>query len=337
MAAIIPLGTLERVAITDAWPTEHGNFTKWLAEAIALLGHALKLSLEVDGVEKQVGDFRADIVARVAGEPEEHLVIIENQFGRTDHGHLGQILTYLAGVESAKTIVWVAEEVRQDHRAAIDWLNSNTSEEFSFFAVEVELWRIGMSSPAPKFNVVSSPNDWARDVRAAARQITDKNLAERHQVRLAYWAAFSEFLRKANSTFRINRPNKDHWKWFAIGRTGFGISATISTEKERIGVELYASDDINKIAYNLLHSQKEAIEREFGEPLEWQELPGRKAIRIALYKRGVDPSDAEQYPALHSWMLEKMNRFKRVFAARVQSLPLRETDDAEESSEEHAE
>jgi hypothetical protein len=227
--------------------------------------------------------------------------------------------------------VWIAETIQPDHRAAIDWLNANTTEDFSFFAIEIELWRIGKSPPAPRFNVIGSPNDWTRTTRAAVRQVGDETeLADRHRVALAYWASFSEYLTQNSSTFRIRRANKDHWFSFGIGRAGFVISATISTEKRRIGVELYAYDDSQKVAFHALYAQKDAIEKEFGEPLEWQELPGKKAVRIALFKHEVDPSDEKQYPALHAWMLEKMERFKKVFADRVRLLALGSVSDEED-------
>jgi len=323
MSAVIPLGKFERVALKDAWPTEDGNFTPWLAEEanIVLLGEALNMELEVEAVEQKVGSFRADILARAIDEA-EHRVIVENQFGRTDHGHLGQILTYLAGVEDAKTMVWIAETIQPDHRAAIDWLNTNTAEDFSFFAIEIELWRIGGSPPAARFNVVASPNDWTRNTRTAARQVSETELAERHKIRLAYWASFADYLKEHGSAFKIARPNKDHWKWFSIGRAGFGISATISTDKQRAGVELYVVHDVNKAAFRALVAQKDAVEKEIGEPLEWQELPGKKASRIALYKHDVDPSDEKQYPEIHAWMLAKMDCFKKAFAGRVKALSL---------------
>ena len=134
MIAIIPLGTFERVPLREAWPNEYENFTPWLAEPenIKLLGDALHMELEVEATEHRVGSFLADILAR-AVEETDHRVIIENQFRRTDHGHLGQILTYLAGIEGAKTVVWIAESIQSDHRAAVDWLNTNTTEEFSLF------------------------------------------------------------------------------------------------------------------------------------------------------------------------------------------------------------
>jgi LPS export ABC transporter protein LptC/lipopolysaccharide transport protein LptA len=156
----------------------------------------------------------------------------------------------------------------------------------------------------------------------ASSKVEDSDL---HRIRLAYWKSFSEYLNENRSTFRIRRPNKSHWFSFGVGRAGFGISATISTDYQRIGVELYAQNDVDKAAFHALHAEKDAIEKEFGEPLEWQELPGRKAMRIAFYKHNVDPSDANQYAELHAWMLAKMDRFRKVFTARIKTLPVSST------------
>jgi Domain of unknown function (DUF4268) len=323
MSAIITLGKFERVPLNTAWPTEDGNFTPWLAEpdVIGLLGETLGLELEVEAVEHWVGSFRADILARVTDEA-DHRVVIENQFGQTDHKHLGQILTYLAGIEGAKTIVWIAETIQHDHRAAIDWLNTYTADDFSFFAIEIELWSIDNSPPAPRFNVIASPNDWTRNARSAVRQIAEGELAERHHIRLAYWASFAAFLKAKNSQFQIKRANKEMWFPFPIGRSGFIISATVSIEKQRIGVELYIHRDAGKAFFRGLYAQKDAIEREFGQPLEWQELPGKKASRIALYRAGAVPADDTERQEQHAWMLDKMDRFHRVFAKRVKALSL---------------
>lgn len=182
--------------------------------------------------------------------------------------------------------------------------------------------RVALRAPAPRFNVIASPNDWTRSTRSAARRVSEPDLAERHQVRIAYWASFGEFLKTQGSQFRIRRSNKDHWFSFPIGRAGIVINATISTDKKRIGVELYNHNDPTKIGFEALLTDKEAIEKEFGEPLEWQELSGKKATRIAIFKYNVDPSDVRQYPELHAWMLAKMECFRRVFAARVKALPL---------------
>jgi hypothetical protein len=322
MAAVIALGTFEQVHLREAWPTEDGNFTPWLAQAeiIPLLGKALNLELEVEAVEHWVGSFRADILARAIDET-DHRVIIENQFGRTDHGHLGQILTYLAGIEGAKTVVWIAETIQSDHRAAIDWLNTNTTEQFSFFAIEIGLWRIGDSPPAPRFNVIASPNDWTKITRS-----TD-DLLPKHRIRWAYWESFAKFLRtKDHPIFSIGRPIKNRLYRFSSGETGFNIVALISIQKRHAMVGLSTPSSPDKSAYRALHSQKDAIEAEFGEPLDWQERPGL----IAVYRRSTDPADKTKYQDLHIWMFDRMERFQVTFVPRVKFLSLAGTQDTVE-------
>jgi hypothetical protein len=326
----MPLGRLASVSVRDVWSHEANDFTPWLARAenIELLGETLDLGeLEIEGTERDVGRFSADIVAR---DESGAFVLIENQLEATDHRHLGQILTYLAGLEGDATIVWIATKFLEEHRAAIDWLNTNTNDRFDFFGIEMEVLKIGASEAAPRFNVIAKPNDWSRGVRSTARQVGGVVLADRHRLRMAYWASFGEFLRAQESSFKIRRANKDHWFTFRIGRSGFRLNALISTHKHWIGVELYMSNDPLKTSFKALESEKAAIEAEFGESLNWQELPGKKASRIALYLAGTDPSDENQREYQHRWMLEKMEKFRNVFSLRVRNLPQGETGEAED-------
>src|ERR1051325_7974151 len=161
------LGRLERVDLRHIWISEATGFTPWLArpENIVVLSEALGIELEIEAHEKTVGRFRADILCKDI--ETGRWVLIENQLERTDHSHLGQLLTYAAGLD-AVTIVWVAERFTEEHRAALDWLNERTDEKITFFGLEVELWRIGDSAVAPKLNIVSKPNDWTRSVQQAA-------------------------------------------------------------------------------------------------------------------------------------------------------------------------
>ena len=171
------LGRLEKIELRDIWRTEDQDFTPWLAQDnnISLLGDILGLDLEVEAQEKDVGPFRADILCKDT--LNDSWVLIENQLERTDHKHLGQLITYAAGLK-AVTIVWIAESFTDEHRAALDWLNSITDGDFRFFALEVELWRIGDSPAAPKFNVVSKPNAWTKTVGEATRRIERGDLSE---------------------------------------------------------------------------------------------------------------------------------------------------------------
>ncbi|MGD9924028.1 MAG: DUF4268 domain-containing protein [Variibacter sp.] len=337
MSAVIPLGSFSNVPLREAWPTEDGNFTPWLAEgeAIALLGETLGLELEIEAVEHWVGPFRADILARVADEP-EHRVLVENQFGRTDHGHLGQILTYLAGIDGARTIVWIAEAIQPDHRAAIDWLNTNTAEDFAFFAIEIALWRIAGSPPAPRFNIVAGPNDWTKRVRAAARAVSGENTTRRRHLREGYWSAFGAYLAAQHSTFRMPRSIREPLLRFRIGCSGVSVATGIGIERKRLSVELYIHDD--KALFDALHGQRAEIERELGHELVWKRLPERKRARVLLYKEDADSTDEGQWPQQHAWMLATMDKFKTTFVPRVKvmSPPIAAPDDLKDQDADDA-
>jgi len=161
----IEFSRLEDLALRDAWRNEAHDFTPWLAENIDQIAEAIGIELELTSQEVAVEAFSADILAR---NPQDNsVVLIENQLEVTDHTHLGQIMTYLAGL-AAQTVIWIAPNFRDPHLSAIRWLNENTSEGFSFFAVRLRVVRIGKSPFAPIFEVVEQPNDWNRDIRKKA-------------------------------------------------------------------------------------------------------------------------------------------------------------------------
>ena len=161
------LGCLESVDVRSVWEHEANQFTPWLAEPRNLnaLGEALQIDLELEAQEVQVGPFRADILAKNTAD--ETLVLVENQMGKTDHRHLGQVLTYAAGLK-ASTVVWLATSFSEEHKAALDWLNSFSNDSVRFFGVVIELWQIGNSLPAPQFHVVCQPNEWGKSIQKEA-------------------------------------------------------------------------------------------------------------------------------------------------------------------------
>ena len=150
----------------EAWANEARAFTPWLSENIDQLGEAIGMRLELTGTEVAVETFAADILARDL--MDDTLVLIENQLETTDHTHLGQIMTYLAGL-NAHTVVWIAPGFREPHLSAIRWLNEHTADGFSFFAVKLRVVRIGDSPFAPVFEVIEKPNGWEREVRQKAQ------------------------------------------------------------------------------------------------------------------------------------------------------------------------
>ena len=313
------LGRLEKVSLRQVWRNEAGDFTPWLAteDNLALLGEVLDLDLELESQEKNVGPFRADILCKDLNT--HHWVLIENQIERTDHNHLGQLLTYAAGLK-AVTIIWIAAEFTDEHRAALDWLNEVTEEGINFFGLEIELWKIGESPLAPRFNVVSKPNLWTHTVSQAARAIEAGNLSETRKLQLEYWTEFSQFLRARKSTVRPQKPFPQHWMNFAIGRYNIYLVGFVNTKEKRIGVYLVTTGVNSKAFYHLLENDKNEIEAEMGEHLDWRESPDRTESHILLQQYESDLFDRPRWMEYQTWMAERLEKFSHVFGPRVKRL-----------------
>ena len=310
------LGSLKKVDVRHIWQTEAQHFTPWLAQNLDILAETLDMELEIEAQEKNVGPFRADILCRDT--LDKSWVLIENQLERTDHLHLGQLLTYASGLK-AVTIIWVSTHFTEEHRSALDWLNNITDDQFKFFGLEVELWQIGDSPVAPKFNIVSKPNDWSRSVGQAARQIETGTLTDIKAAQLEFWTQLAEKL-KENSHIRPQKPMPQHWAVFRIGRSGFHMSGLHNTRDKCIGVELYINHQNAKDFYNQLYAQKNDIEAEIGHELIWKELPNKSASRIILYLRDVDPMDRSRWDEYQDWLIKYIEAFDRAFRNRIRNL-----------------
>tara|TARA_R110001599_G_scaffold294201_1_gene498180 strand:- start:6655 stop:6963 length:309 start_codon:yes stop_codon:yes gene_type:complete len=92
------LGRLTKIDLRDIWKTEAQDFTAWLAQEdnMAILSETLGQDLEVEAQERNIGPFRADILCKDLDD--NSWVLVENQLERTDHTHLGQLLTYASGL-----------------------------------------------------------------------------------------------------------------------------------------------------------------------------------------------------------------------------------------------
>jgi len=313
------LGRLERVGVRDVWQTEANDFTPWLAqeENITILSDAIGIELEVEAQEKEVGPFRADILCKDTATA--NWVLIENQLEKTDHTHLGQLMTYAAGLH-AVTIVWIAERFTEEHRAALDWLNEITDDRFNFFGLEIELWRIGDSPIAPKFNVVCKPNDWSKTVANAASSLATEELTQTKKLQLEYWTSLRDYIDEQGSSIRCQKPLPQYWTNFAIGRAGFWIEAFANTRDKRIGLSLVLDGPLAGKRLDTLQQAREEIESAVGQPLDWTNDPEKKQRRIYLRSPDTDPMIRDDWPNQHKWLLEKIELFRKVFGTRVKTL-----------------
>ena len=309
------LGKIEQISVRSYWKNEEHDFTPWLAkeENIQILSDEIGIDLEVENTEVFIGSYKADIVARDA---DGNAVIIENQLEKTDHKHLGQLITYASGV-GAKVIIWVCTQVTDEHRRAVDWINEVTNSDISFFACEIELWKIGESLPAPKFHIISSPNDWAKIAKSSPNI---KALSETKQAHLAFWNSFKEYMENQDTELRLRTPRAQHWYTLAVGRSKFNISLTTNTQSNTLACEIYIRGEKAKEAYAQLIQQKDSIEEVLGE-LDWQELPEGQDCRIKQVRKG-DSKNKSSWEELHKWLKERSENFHAVFSPRIKKLNL---------------
>lgn len=245
-------------------------------------------------------------------------VLIENQLERTDHDHLGKLLTYAASLE-AVTVVWLAGTFRDEHRAVLDWLNRITPEDYRFFGVEIEVWRIGDSPDAPKLNVVSTPNDWSRSVGATVR---DTKLSESRLRQIEYWNGLHAVLDARKGPVHGNRKSQpEGWMSYSIGRTGFQLAAAMNTRERLVRAELYIQGEGADERLRGLEAYRGEIEGELGYGLEWGDQSATaRDRRIACYLREADPEDASDWPRQHEWLATQLNALYGVFVERVRTV-----------------
>lgn len=307
------LGRLERVDLREFWKDEAKDFTPWLMgeENLELLGETLGIEIELEDTDVTVGNFKADIVAKDINS--DRFLIIENQLEKTNHDHLGKIITYASGV-NANVVVWICKLVTDEHRKAIDWLNEITNEEIAFFALEIELWKINDSPPAPKFNIVCSPNEWAKSVRKG--KPTEIKLLQQE-----FWSALKDYMNEKKTFLKLRNPAARHWYSIAIGRSKFSISLTVNTLRNRLGCELYMRGEKAKKAFALIKTEQKKIEKEMGSTLDWQELPEGQDCRVILYADG-DIRDKDKWESYFAWFRECAEKFYNVLSKRVRRLKL---------------
>lgn len=305
----VELGRLVPVPPREVWTSEAHDFTPWLLANSDHLGEALGIELELSAAEHPVGGFSLDLVGRDLSN--DTVVMVENQLEATDHGHLGQVLTYAAGT-GASTIVWLATSFREEHRQALDWLNQRTADDVHFFGVQVSVVRIGDSSPAPFFEVVAKPNDWQKRLRTATRAGT---VSPRGELYREFWFRYLERI-AGRGWGRRQTPQPANWMNFPSPLAGTQVNPSFAAGG-RIRHELYLDSgdgETNLGLFAAIVQRREAFETAYGRPLEFEELPGKRACRIAEYTEGTI-DNSEDWDSYIDWFIDAGERMRNAIAA----------------------
>ena len=307
----VKIGKLTEVDVRDLWKHEQYDFSNWLAkeENIKLLDDEIGLTLMDINKEVYIGSYRCDLVAK--DETTGQIVIIENQLEATNHDHLGKIIMYAAGLD-AKTIIWIVKEAREEHKAAIEWLNNNSSEEIGFFLIELHAYKINDSLPAPMFKVVEKPNNFTK---TSKQNYSDKELNRSQNERLMFWEEFNTVIVAKGKPFSVRKPTTDHWYDVAIGTSEAHLAINLVNKENKIVLELYILD--NKNLFDHIYEDKEKIENTLQMSFSWERLDGKKASRIKHDVLGLDFSDHSNYPQLMDECIEKILKMRDVFKKYV--------------------
>jgi hypothetical protein len=299
------LSKLTKVDLRDVWEHEALDFTRWLAEQenLEALSQEIGAEIKLIKTEASVGRFSVDILAEE--EASGRKIIIENQLEDTNHDHLGKIITYASGYD-AEIIIWIVKDVREEHQKAIDWLNEHTDENINFFLIKIELWQIEGSNPAPKFEIVASPNEWAKAIKesSTAGELTDRKIQQ-----LEFWTKMKEYVSKIDHQIRLRSPRPQHWYNVSMGSSEAHIGLTVNSRESLIGCEVWINKD--KELFNFLLEHKEDIERELGGKAEWVNSAVTSSIKIKKEVPGVfNPEEVEHY---YAWLYEKTILCQKVF------------------------
>lgn len=293
------LGSLKKINLREVWEREDTHFTNWLSqeENISVLLDEIGVSAENIKTEDSAGRFNCDITADEVETGKK--IIIENQLEKTDHSHLGQLLTYASSFD-ASIIVWVVADSRDEHKQAIEWFNKHMSENISFFLVKIEVWQIGDSNPAPKFNIVVEPNDWAKIT--LNKSSVSKELTETKLEKLKFWEELKDYSENNPSTLRITRkPRPQHWFSIGVGIRHVGINFIHNTRTSSIAVDIYI--DKQEI-FDKIYSKKDLFESECkGMEIDWLALPDKKASRI-LTNKDCDLTNEKLWSNHFEWLIE---------------------------------
>ena len=298
------LATLKKVDLREVFGPET-DFTKWLAqqENLNLLSEEIGVDIKLIQTEANVGNFNVDILAEE--EISGRKIIIENQLEDTNHDHLGKLITYASGYD-AEIIIWIVRDYKEEHKKAIDWLNEHTDENINFFLIKIELWQIENSNPAPKFEIIISPSEWAKTIKKAAssRELTDTEIQQ-----LDFWEKFRDYVRENDTLISLRTPQPSDWYNISMGTSEADIVLTINSRENMLGCEIYIKE--NKDLFKFLLERKEEIEKEIGEIAEWIDRLRSSKIKIKKEVSNVfDKNEAENY---FIWLYEKTVLFRRIF------------------------
>ena len=296
--------------LREVWANEATDFTKWLAEEenLKLLSNTIGIELELIKTEASVGRYNVDILAKDLNTNSN--VVIENQIEDTNHDHLGKLITYAAG-HDVSLAIWIVRKAKEEHAKAVEWLNEHSDDNIGFFLLEIQLLQIDDSNPAPIFNIVVKPNEWAKAIKADNES---KELTNTKQKQLKFWSDLKEYIENKDVSLSCQTPRPQNWYNFSIGTSVAHLCFIVNTQKQRISCELYIPK--NKKLYEYLSQRKEEIESKLGK-CDWVDASKASRIIVRSYLDEVMSDDEEKRMNEFKWLHSELLLLKKVFTPLI--------------------
>ena len=312
-AMAVKIGKLEKVNLREVWKNEASDFTTWLSENIHILGETLNLNLTEGETEKKVEAslFSIDIATQTE---EGEQVIIENQLEKTDHKHLGQILTYMINMDS-KITIWITQNPRPEHIKVINYLNEELKNK-NFYLVKVEAYSIDNSNPAPYFSVICQPSKEMKELSRVKEEGT-----EREKLKFNFWKALFEKSQNKTDLFSTAKPS--YWT---------SVESKMANIKD-ISLYYNINKNHNAIGFTFSENQKSYfeeiknnLEHDLGFELSLKEVGSSGGIgvsdRYKLQSNSKDGGyrDTEQWNEIQNQMIDSMIEFEKILKPRLSEI-----------------
>lgn len=303
------LGKLEQVPLREIWPHEAHDFTNWLAEDENLdaLSEELSVNLSLISTEHPVGAFNVDIYCEI--EETGKKVIIENQLERTDHDHLGKIITYASGLD-AEYVIWIVSAIREEHQSAVEWLNRVTTDEVSFFLIKMEAWSIDGSIAAPKFNIIEEPNNWSKNIKT---QNTNSIKGKRFDTRQQFWNIMNDAIENdPKKRFKTVDNLTNSWIDLRFGKAAGYAVVDLLQQSSQLRVSFYMYNNTKYQIFEKVFPDKSDIEEQIDFDLTWENDLGKSHAKIYTMI-DIDIDDKKDWKGKSELAVSYANIYKDVF------------------------
>jgi len=307
------VGKIKQVPLREIWKREDSDFTVWLENNIDYLNDVLDFEVTIEEREKRVGSFSLDLYGDdgMGGK-----VIIENQLEKTDHDHLGKVLTYLTNLDANRAI-WITPRPREEHGRAIDWLNEYTPSDIAFYLVKLEAIRIGNHPiAAPQFTVVKGPSEQIKQIGQEK-----KDAASRNEIRREFWGRFLERMAEKSDLYAGQKPPAIAWMSQGLGMSGVNIN--VYCTRKYVRGEVYLSKGMaedNKRIFDYFLERQQDIEAAFGEGLVWERLDDGIHSRIKHQLDGVGWDNQDDWSRIMDFLIDAAIRLQCAFGDHTKQL-----------------